>query len=271
VLRQGRLNGDASKKEEAGDGKPTGSNEESKSKDVSVLTAEGKSDGEGEDTPAVPVIEEKPAEEKAATEAQEVAKPPETEEAMRVALLRGKYKHSISYAKTKGISTENVDPKLLEEQERRIKEERARLEMEAMIAEEARKKKEAELLAEQRRKREEEREAERQARLQMEKTVHIDENAYALRGIDGSQFGVPRSPHRSAGGDVLEGLGLLRRKSQANDEEDDDTDDDDSDQDDPDDPMEDDKEAVGAKETSSVKPGEDIHANVDAEEHAVEV
>ncbi|XP_051119323.1 transcription factor GTE10-like [Andrographis paniculata] len=107
----------------------------------------------------------------------------------RAALLRSRYADIIIKAQENSIDKgEKLDTEKLKlekgELERRRREEKARLQAEAKVAEEARKRAEAEAAAEAKRKRELEREAARQALLQMEKTVDINENSQFIEDLE---------------------------------------------------------------------------------------
>ncbi|CAK9191048.1 unnamed protein product [Sphagnum troendelagicum] len=157
---------------------------------------------------------------------------------LRAALLRGRFADTILKAQEKTLlvdKNEKVDPEQLrkdrEKLERRQKEEKARLQAEAIAA-----KKEAALEA--RRMRELEREAARRALQQMEKTVEIDESSEILKDLErlrsvsveqlvgssgeedspknGSSDGLPQYPLQ--GGNPLERLGLFMKDDEDEDE-----------------------------------------------------
>ncbi|KAL1829126.1 hypothetical protein ACET3Z_007538 [Daucus carota] len=111
------------------------------------------------------------------------------EKLYRAALLRNRFADTILKAQERTLGKVEIqDPERLrlekEELEKRMREEKARLQAEAKAAEEARKKAEAEAAAEGRRKRELEREAARQALQKMEKTVEINENCQFLEDLE---------------------------------------------------------------------------------------
>lgn len=129
---------------------------------------------------------------------EEESTPPERqvspEKRYRAALLRNRFAETIFKAREKALEkVEKRDPEKLrierEELERRAKEEKAKIQAEAMAAEEARKKAEAEAAAEAKRQRELERELARQALQKMEKTVDINENSQFMEDLE--MLGVP--------------------------------------------------------------------------------
>lgn len=120
------------------------------------------------------------------------------EKLYRAALMRNRFADTILKAREKTLQNEKGDPEKIrrekEELERRLREDKARLQAEAKAAEEARRRAEAEAAAEAaaeaKRKLDLEREAARQALLQMEKTVEINENSVILKELEMFQ-GVP--------------------------------------------------------------------------------
>ncbi|EOA15216.1 hypothetical protein CARUB_v10028607mg [Capsella rubella] len=98
----------------------------------------------------------------------------------RAAFLKNRFADTIMKAREKALTKgEKGDPEKLrierEEFEKRLKEEKVRLQAEAKTVEEARRKAKAEAVEKARKEREQEREAARQALQKMEKTVEINE------------------------------------------------------------------------------------------------
>ncbi|KAL8111608.1 hypothetical protein AgCh_019360 [Apium graveolens] len=141
----------------------------------------------------VPNSQSKPVSVEADDHQEGESAPPERqvspEKLYRAALLRNRFADTILKAQERTLGKVEIqDPERLrlekEELEKRMREEKARLQAEAKAAEEARKKAEAEAAAEGRRKRELEREAARQALQKMEKTVEINENCQFLEDLE---------------------------------------------------------------------------------------
>lgn len=114
-----------------------------------------------------------------------------SERRLRAALLRNRFADTILKAQEKTLpltKTDRVDPekcrKEREDLEKRLREEKLRLQAEARVAESAQQKAEAEAAAEARRKREAEREAARLALQNMEKTVVIYEHSEVLKDLE---------------------------------------------------------------------------------------
>eukprot|EP00897_Mesotaenium_endlicherianum_P001996 jgi/Mesen1/1824/ME000141S00984 len=157
----------------------------------------------------------------------EMAPGMEDEKMQRAALLRAKYADIIVKKSIPShLKNEKIDPKMLEEIEKKHKEERARLEANARAAKLARQRQEAEAAAEAKKKLEAEREAARRALTEMGRTVELDENYRAVKDLHllgaapgglGTRMASPgrmgREEHAREGGsgNPLESLGLYMR------------------------------------------------------------
>uniref|UniRef100_A0A1J3CHU3 Transcription factor GTE10 n=1 Tax=Noccaea caerulescens TaxID=107243 RepID=A0A1J3CHU3_NOCCA len=111
------------------------------------------------------------------------------EKAYRAVLLKNRFADTIMKAREKSLAKgEKGDPEKLrierEEFEKRLREEKLRLQAEAKAAEEARRKAVAEVAEKARREREQEREAARQALQKMEKTVEINEGRQFMEDLE---------------------------------------------------------------------------------------
>ncbi|EFJ05740.1 hypothetical protein SELMODRAFT_431331 [Selaginella moellendorffii] len=172
-------------------------------------------------------------------------RPVSPEKSVRAALLKGRFADTILKAREKTFplkSGDNVDPEKLrkerEELERKLREDKARLQADAKAAEVARKKAEAEAATEARKKREVEREAARKALQQMERTVDLDAHCEILKDFDlmrtsskehfqssAGEVSPPNSPDGLPGftlpqgaGNALEQLGLFMKLDEEEDD-----------------------------------------------------
>ncbi|XP_010460128.1 PREDICTED: transcription factor GTE10-like isoform X3 [Camelina sativa] len=164
----------------------------------------------------------------------------------RQALLKNRFADTIMKAREKALTKgEKGDPEKLrierEEFEKRLREEKVRLQAEAKAAEEDRRKAKAEAAEKVRREREQEREAARQALQKMEKTVEINEGIrfmedlqmFRATGSEGDQLPTsmdemsPKCSEDMLGSFKMEGsnplahLGLYMKMDEDEDEEED--------------------------------------------------
>ncbi|KAL1203982.1 Transcription factor GTE10 [Cardamine amara subsp. amara] len=140
--------------------------------------------GVGEKSTAMDAVDVFPDEETAPSERQI-----SPEKRYRAALLKNRFADTIMKAREKALTKgEKGDPEKLrrerEEFEKRLREEKVRLEAEAKAAEEDRRKAKAEAAEKLRREREQEREAARQALQKMEKTVEINEGRRFMEDLE---------------------------------------------------------------------------------------
>lgn len=147
----------------------------------------------------------------------------------RAAFLKNRFADTIMKAREKAFTKgEKGDPEKLrierEEFEKRLREEKERLQAEAKAAEEARRKAKAEAAEKARREREQEREAARQALQKMEKTVEINEGIRFMEdlqmlratGTEGDQLPTSMEVMSPKFSEDMLGLGSFKMESNSN-------------------------------------------------------